>query len=105
MTASSTLNTSRGLPSLPLVRPALSVAAAVDVHTETLLVRFDFDSLDEYVLFLKEVAAPINNLLADQTPERKSDVWGAVAEANGQFVGADGRMHGSGESILVGGRR
>jgi len=33
-------------------------------HTETLLVRCEFDSLDEYVLFLQEVGAPIKNLLA-----------------------------------------
>ena len=80
-------------------------AGFADVHKETLVVRFEFDSLDEYILFLHEVAAPINNLLADETPERKSEVWRAVAEANEPFVGADGRLHGSGESILVGGRR
>jgi len=80
-------------------------AGFADVHTETLLVRFEFDSLDEYMRFLQEVAAPINNLLADESPERRAQVWRAVAEANEQFVGADGRLHGSGESILVGGRR
>lgn len=80
-------------------------AGFAEVHTETLLVRYEFDSLDEYMRFLQEVGAPINNLLADETPERKSEVWRAVAEANAQFVGADGRLQGSGESILVGGRR
>jgi len=80
-------------------------AGFADVHTETLLVRFEFDSLDECMRFLQEVAAPINNLLADESPERRAQVWRAVAEANEQFVGADGRLQGSGESILVGGRR
>lgn len=80
-------------------------AGFADVHTETLLVRLEFDSLDEFILFMQETAAPINTLLADETPERKSEVWGAVAEANAQFVGADGRLHASGESILVSGRR
>jgi hypothetical protein len=83
----------------------LRATGFADVHTETLLVRFEFDSLEEYVLFLQEVAAPINNLLADESPERRAQVWRAVGEANEQFVGADGRLHGSGESILVGGRR
>jgi SAM-dependent methyltransferase len=83
----------------------LSAAGFAEVKTETLLVRAEFESLEELILFLQEVAAPINNLLADETPERKSEVWGAVAEANAQFVGADGRLHLSGESILVAGRR
>lgn len=80
-------------------------AGFADVHTETLIVRIEFDSLDESMRFLQEVAAPINNLLADETPERRAQVWRAVAEANEQFVGADGRLQASGESILVGGRR
>jgi enediyne biosynthesis protein CalE5 len=80
-------------------------AGFADVQTETLVVRLEFDSLDEYMRFLQEVAAPINNLLADQSPERRAQVWRAVAEANEQFVGADGRLQGTGESILVGGRR
>jgi ubiquinone/menaquinone biosynthesis C-methylase UbiE len=83
----------------------LRAAGFADVQTETLLVRFEFDSLDECMRFLQEVAAPINNLLADESPERRAQVWRAVAEANEQFVGADGRLQGSGESILVGGRR
>jgi SAM-dependent methyltransferase len=80
-------------------------AGFADVHTETLIVRIEFDSLDESMRFLQEVAAPINNLLADETPERRAQVWRAVAEANEKFVGADGRLQGTGESILVGGRR
>ena len=80
-------------------------AGFADVQTETLLVRFEFDSLDEYILFLQEVAAPINNLLAHESPERRAQVWRAVGEATEQFVGADGRLQASGESILVGGRR
>jgi len=80
-------------------------AGFADVLTETLLVSFEFDSLDEYMRFLQEVAAPIKNLLADESPERRAQVWRAVGEANEQFVGADGRLQASGESILVAGRR
>ena len=83
----------------------LRAAGFADVQTETHLVHFEFDTLGEYILFLQEVAAPINNLLADESPERRAQVWRAVGEANEQFVGADGRLQGTGESILVGGRR
>jgi SAM-dependent methyltransferase len=80
-------------------------AGFADVQTETLLVRAEFESLQEYILFLREVAAPIQNLLAGERPERGSEVWHAVTEANEQFVGADGALHLTGESILVAGRR
>jgi len=83
----------------------LRAAGFAEVEMETLLVQAEFESLEEFILFLQEVAAPINNLLADESPERRARVWGAVAEANEQFVGADGRLQASGESILVGGRR
>lgn len=83
----------------------LRAAGFAEVKTETLLVRAEFESLEEFILFLQEVAAPINNLLADESPERRAQVWGAVAEANEQFVGVDGRLQASGESILVAGRR
>jgi SAM-dependent methyltransferase len=79
-------------------------AGFADVQTQTLVARGEFDSLEDYVLYLQEISAPINNLLADETPERRRQVWRAVAEANEQFVSADGRLHLTGESILVVGR-
>jgi ubiquinone/menaquinone biosynthesis C-methylase UbiE len=82
----------------------LRAAGFAEVQTETLMIRLEFNSLEEYILSLKEVAAPINNLLANESHERRAQVWGAVAEANEEFVGADGRLHLSGESILVAGR-
>jgi hypothetical protein len=75
-----------------------------DVQTETLVARGEFDSLEQYVEYLQEISAPINNLLANESAERRADVWRAVAEANQEFVGADGRLTLSGESILVVGR-
>ena len=83
----------------------LQAAGFADVHTETLLVRYEFDSLDRYLHFLRDVGAPINNLLAGETSERRAEAWSAVAQANAQFVGPDGRLRLLGKSILVGGRR
>lgn len=83
----------------------LRAAGFAEVETETLLVQAEFDSLGEFILFVQEVAAPIKNLLADESPERRAQVWRAVGEANEQFVGSDGRLQSSGESILVAGRR
>lgn len=80
-------------------------AGLADVQTETLLVHYEFGSLDEYMRFLQEVAVPIKNLLVDESPERRAQVWAAVAGTNEQFVGADGKLQASGESIVVAGRR
>jgi SAM-dependent methyltransferase len=80
-------------------------AGFIDVRTETLPVRSEFESLEAYIRFLQDVGAPIHNLLAGESRERRSEVWEAVAEANRTFVGADERLYLSGESILVRGRR
>jgi enediyne biosynthesis protein CalE5 len=81
------------------------VAGYNDVQTETLVARGEFESLGDYILYLQEISAPISSLLADETPERRADVWRAVAEANEEFVSADGKLHLSGESILVVGHK
>lgn len=80
-------------------------AGFTDVHSEPLNITFKFDSMDDYVPYLKDVAAPINNLIADRSEERKEEVWSAVAEANRQFVDPDGTLRAEGESVLVTGRR
>lgn len=84
---------------------SLREAGFTDVQSEPLNVTFEFDSVDDYVRYLKDVAAPINNLLADRSEERKEAVWRAVAEANRQFVASDGTLRAEGESVLVAGRR
>lgn len=80
-------------------------AGFTEVQTETLVARGEFASLEDYVLYLQEISAPINNLLADETPDRRAEVWQAVTEANEEFVSSDGKLHLSGESILVAGRK
>lgn len=72
-------------------------AGFTDVHSEPLNITFKFDSMDDYIRYLKDVAAPINNLIADQSEERKEEVWSAVAEANRQFVDPDGTLRGGRE--------
>jgi SAM-dependent methyltransferase len=83
----------------------LRSAGFSDVQTETVVTHGDFDSLEQYVRYLQEISAPINNLLADESPERRAEVWRAVTQANREFVGPDGTLHLSGESVLVVGRR
>jgi SAM-dependent methyltransferase len=83
----------------------LRSAGFADVRTETLVVHGEFASLGDYIRYLQEVAAPIKNILKEEPPERRAEVWQAVADANQQFVVADGKVDLSSESILVAGRR
>ncbi len=79
-------------------------AGFADVATETMDLRIAFPSVDDYVNYLKDISAPIRDLLQGEPPELREKVWQAVAEANMQFVDADGELHLSGESILVSAR-
>jgi SAM-dependent methyltransferase len=80
-------------------------AGFVDVATEAIELRGTLPTLDDFVTLLQDVGAPIHNLLEGKPPELREKVWGAVAEASKQFVGSDGRVHLSGEAILVSGRK
>lgn len=51
-------------------------AGFTDVHSEPLNITFKFDSMDEYIRYLKDVAAPINNLIADQGGAQRGGVVG-----------------------------
>lgn len=76
-------------------------AGFTDVATEWLPLPATFESLEEYLRFVQDVGAPIKNLLAERDAETRQRVWEAVAEAARQFVGADGRLEVSGDSLLV----
>lgn len=76
-----------------------------EVQSEPLNITFEFTSTDEYVRYLQDVALPVWGLLAPESPERKEQVWGAIAEAHRPFEAADGVLRLEGESLLVWGRR
>lgn len=84
---------------------SLGEAGFEDVRTEPLKVNIEFASVDEYIGFLQETSPPITSLLANQSAQRKREVWQAVAEANRQFVTAGGIVRLEAESVLVAARR
>jgi hypothetical protein len=51
------------------------------------------------------VAAPVNKLLADHTPERRDEIWRAIEAAVAERAAADGSLDLPGEVIYVAGRR
>ncbi len=84
---------------------SLAQAGLTDVRTEPLNVSLEFDSVDVYIRMLQDTSPPIWNLLANQSEERKAEVWRAVAEANRPFAAADGTLRLEAESVLVTARK
>jgi SAM-dependent methyltransferase len=84
---------------------SLTQAGFTNVRTEPLNVSLEFESVDVYVRMLQDTSPPIWNLLANQSEERKAEVWRAVAEANRPFAAANGALHLEAESVLVAARK
>lgn len=80
-------------------------AGFTDVHSERLTVPFEFPSVEDYVGFQQEVAAPVVTLLADHPPRRRAEIWTAIARAARQYATADGRIRFLNEAICIVGRR
>ncbi len=76
-----------------------------DVRTERETVTASFPSASEFARFMRAVAAPMNALLATHPPERRDDVWRAVADAAAEHEAGDGSVRLAGEVIYVVGRR
>jgi len=76
-----------------------------DVRTERHDVVTPWESAGEFVRFMQAVAAPVQNLLADQSPDRREQVWHAVEQAVAAYAGEDGSIRMPNEVIYVVARR
>lgn len=68
------------LANINIVKDALIEAGFRDIYIESLNVTFDFTSADDYADFANAIIAPIHNILASETEERKEKIWRAVKE-------------------------
>src|SRR5919112_3968948 len=68
------------LANINIVSNALVDASFKDIHTEYLNITFEFLSAEDYTDFAKQIIAPIHNLLANETENRKEEIWKAVSE-------------------------
>jgi enediyne biosynthesis protein CalE5 len=83
----------------PLSRPTHEAIAALlegggfsDVEVEEVEVEVDWDSPEEFVRFVREIAPPVSALMADQPPEVRDETWAAVVEAARPHADADGKV-------------
>jgi SAM-dependent methyltransferase len=76
-----------------------------DVRTERRDVTAPWDSPNEFVRFMQAISAPLNNLLADQSPERREEVWRAIEDAMARQAETDGSLRLENEVIYITARR
>jgi ubiquinone/menaquinone biosynthesis C-methylase UbiE len=84
-----------------IITNVLSECGFKDIAIERINVIFTFSSAEEYTQFNQAIAAPINAMLADQSPERKEEIWEAVTESASRYVDDTGNVKLDNESICI----
>lgn len=84
-----------------IITDALSKCGFKNIVVERINVIFTFSSPEEYTQFNQAIAAPINAMLADQSQERKEEIWKAVTESASSYVDATGNVKLDNESICI----
>lgn len=80
-------------------------AGFADVRSEPYTVTFTFSSVDELLGHLGDVSAPLRTMMATQSPERQTALWGKLAAASAPFAAADGTIRLPNDCLIVSGRR
>jgi SAM-dependent methyltransferase len=95
----------------PLSRPTPEAISAIldgggfsGIDVQELEVVLEWDSPEEFVRFVREIAPPISALLADRPQEVRDETWQAVAEATRERAGADGKVRLTNQALLAAGR-
>jgi enediyne biosynthesis protein CalE5 len=91
------------LADIAALKKSLEKAGFVDIKNETIRVVFEFNSAEEYTEFNQDIAAPVRIMLANETEERKQEIWNAVTnQAKQRFVDKDtGRIKLDNEAICI----
>lgn len=95
------------LADIEALKKSLEKAGFVEIKSETIRVVFEFSSAEEYAEFNQDIAAPVRIMLANETEERKQEIWDAVTDqAKQRFVDKDtGRIKLANEAICIVGSR
>lgn len=86
------------------LKKSFSQAGFKDIRVETFYITFAFDSAERYTRFQQQITAPIQAVLANQTEERKKQVWDSVTDAVGQYADSHGRVNIDNEVLCIVGR-
>lgn len=81
-------------------------AGFTDIRTETITVNFEFSSAGKYAELMKDIAAPLRIMLANQSPEEKDEYWRTLEESTARkFATQNGGVLLPSISISVVGQR
>ena len=77
-----------------------------NIISEEIRVDFEFSSGKDYAQLMKDIAAPLAAMLANQTPEEQAEYWETLAESAEKTVATDnGGVSLPGVTILVAGQK
>ena len=62
-------------------------AGFTNIRTETITVNFEFSSAGEYTQLMKDIAAPLRIMLANQSAEEKDEYWQTLEKSAAQKFG------------------
>ena len=95
------------LADIDALKKSLEKAGFVDIKSENIRVVFEFNSAEEYTEFNQDIVAPIRIMLANETEDRKQEIWNAVTDqAKQRFADKDtGRIKLANEAICIVGSR
>jgi SAM-dependent methyltransferase len=88
-----------------ILTAALERAGFKEVTVERRDVTFEMESPAAFTQFREEVSAPFRALLGRQTAEMRQRILDSVTEAARAYVGGDGKMRTTNETILFAARR
>ena len=95
----------------PLSRPTpealgglLEAAGFSAVEVEEADVSFEFESVEEFITFLRETIPPLRAMMAPFPPDVQESTWDAITEAARQKAADDGAVRLSNLVLLAAGR-
>lgn len=87
------------------VEQLLTQAGFTQIHIEPMMLTLEWDSVEEYVHFQRDIVAQINMILARYPVERQAEILQAIKEAARPYITPSGIFHTENVLLLVVGRR
>lgn len=74
-----------------VIEEKMAKAGFKNIQTVSLTLNFEMEAADDYVQLMKDIAAPLNAMLANQTPEQRDSFWKTLADTAAQkYPGSKG---------------
>lgn len=86
------------------LKQSFNKAGFKEIRIQPLDITFGFDSAESYTRFQQQITAPIQSMLANQTEEKRKQVWDAVTDAISAYADSHGRVNIENEVICIVGR-